>query len=249
MALNSSFPIVETGNNSPHGEMFRLVYNKEILLDACEDPVWGGLVAPIGAVPYWYFPALLVDGPQPFSGTFPPAAPRAATHVAEAYIPVAGLTPGHFPVTPVVPNTGAHQNNLGVCSYAAMGVGQYNVDACGDEVGMKIGMPAGVVVCDNVAGAPMAITGSWPDACDHDACGDHVDWLDRLYIVKTRGIVQARVDGLCDAIAVGNYLEGQAGSWDLILDAANANEGTFIALEAAVVDNRMIWVMCVNLVY
>ncbi len=219
MALNASFPIVEEGNGSPHGEVFRLVYNHTI--DACLTVV----DIPMSGVPYWDF-ARLVSDQYPFGVTLPPAAPIAATAVGEAYVVVAaGL--GGFPV-------GGHQDNQGVVEYAAVGVNQL---AGQDTALTKIGMPAGVVVMDDLG----TVTHGYP--------GNFESYLDLLYMVKTRGIVQVRVDALCTNIAIGDYLEGVAGSWDLVTDAANANEGTFIALEATALDNTSIWVDIVNVNY
>ena len=224
MALNASFPIVEEGNGSPHGEVFRLVYNHTI--DACLTIV----DIPMSGVCYWDFARLVADQ-YPFGIALPPAAPVAATAAAEAYVAVAaGL--GGFPV-------GGHQDNQGVVEYAAVGVCQYEAQVA-DSLA-KIGMPAGIVVVDNLT----AMTHGYP--------GVFETYVDRMYMVKTRGIVQALVDGLCNGvatpIAVGDYLEGNPGSWDLIPDAANINEGTFIALETTALDNTRIWVDIVNVNY
>ena len=219
MAINASFPIVEEGNGSPHGEVLRCVYNHTI--DACLTVV----PIPMSGVPYWDFGRLVADQ-YPFGIALPPAAPRSAILPTEAYVvPAGGL--GGFPV-------GGHQDNNGVVEYAAVGV---NLLSGLNGVLTLIGLPAGVVVVDNLT----AITYGYPAAFNI-----HVD---RLYMVKTRGIVQVRVDGLCTNIAVGDYLEGVIGSWDLVIDAANTNEGTFIALEASAVDNDTIWCMITNVNY
>ena len=224
MALNASFPIVEEGNGSPHGEVFRLVYNHTI--DACLTVV----DIPMSGVPYWDF-ARLVSDQYPFGVTMPPAPPIAATAVSEAYGVIAGGL-GGFTVT-------AHQDNQGVVEYAAIGVAQYETQVAASLT--KIGMPAGVVVMDDLG----AVTHGYP--------GNFGDYLDLLYMVKTRGIVQVLVDGLCNGVAtpitVGMYLEGNAGSWDLIPDAFNINEGTFIALEQTALDNTRIWVDIVSVNY
>lgn len=224
MAINASFPIVEEGNGSPHGEVFRLVYNHTI--DACLT------VVPItmSGVCYWDFLRLVADQ-YPFGGTAPPAAPIAATAMSEAYGVIAGGL-GGFTQT-------AHQDNQGVVEYAAVGVCQHEAQIAASF--SKIGMPAGIVVVDNIT----AITHGYP--------GVFETYVDLMYMVKTRGIVQALVDGLCNGvntpITVGQYLEGNPGSWDLIPDAANANEGTFIALEGTALDNTRIWVDIVNVNY
>ena len=233
MAIDASYPIVEEGQNSPHGEMFRCVYNQKV--DACTQ-----LVPPMSAVFYWDFGRLVCDQ-QPFgpSGSPIPAAPTAATAAAELYAAATG-----FPL-------GGHQDNNGSCEYAAIGVTMLG-DPHQDSAEM-IGMPAGIVVVDNLAGAPNAMTSHWPYNFYATPVGLLHGILDGLYIVKTRGIVQALVDGLCNGVAtpitVGMYLEGNPLSWDLIPDAANANEGTFIALEGTALDNTRIWVMLVNIAY
>lgn len=234
MALNASYPIVEEGQNSPHGEMFRCVYNHTI--DGCLLQT----TIPIGGVPYWDFLRLVSDQ-QPWgrSGTPVPAAPIAATAAAELYAAATG-----FPIT-------GHQDNQGVVEYAAIGVHQ---DETAVEAAFTLqGMPAGVCVVANLAGAPNAMSSHWPFNFDYDACGlkktKAHSQLDKLYIVKTRGIVQVRVDALCTNTTVGAYLEGVVGSWDLIVDAANTNEGTFVALEVTALDNTMIWCMLVNIAY
>ena len=235
MALNASYPIVEEGQNSPHGEMFRCVYNHTI------DDCLGQNVIPIGGVPFWDF-ARLVSDQQPFgrSGSPIPGPPIAATAAAEAYVAATG-----FPIT-------SHQDNQGVVEYAAIGVHQYETTV---EAALTLrGMPAGVCVVNNLAGSPNAMSSHWPFNFDYDACGlkKAKIWsqLDKLYMVKTRGIVQARIDGLCSGgPIVGDYLEGHAGSWELVEDAANTNEGTFISLEVITTDDTMGWVMIVNVAY
>lgn len=227
MAFRSGYPLIEEGNDSANGEMFRCVFNHTI--DACLDQV----VMPVGGVCYWDFLRLLADF-RPWGVTGPaPAAPRAALNAAELYAALTG-----FPL-------GGHQDNMGSVEYAAIGVHQYETAV--QAALTKIGMPAGICVINNLAGAPNAMSSHWPSEFLQ---ATPATFLDKLYMIKTRGIVQARVDALCTNTAVGNYLEtAGAGSWELIVDAANANEGTFIALEVAAIDNTMIWVMCVNVVY
>ena len=217
MAVNSSFPILESGNNSSHGEMFRLVYEKDACLDAVSTTA-------VGSVLYWAWNVPVVDGPQPISGTFPPVAPTAATNANELYAAATG-----FPTT-------AHQQNNGTCSYGLMGVSQLNTNTT------KIGLPAGIVVVNDYAGSNTAMTRQW------ESVATAAEQLG-LVLVKTRGIVQALVDGTTD-VAVGDYLEGTNGQYYLIQDAGNGNEGTFIALEARTTNSAdMMYVCCINLVY
>lgn len=223
MAIDASFLVIETGTNSPHGEMFRFVYNFES--DACgdENPM------PLGAVCYWDFSQLVSEQGPPGS-PMAPAAPIAATNALELYTAInytAGV--GGFPST-------AHQCNNGVCEYAAVGVAQYEAQ----RAYVKLGMPAGIVVIENANLLAMVYYISGVGG---------IGTPQRCYIVKTRGIVQALVYGDTD-IAVGDYLEGTANQWYLIRDAANINEGTFLALEAeTAAAASLIWVMPTNVVY
>lgn len=213
MAVQHSFsPFIE--NESPHGERYRMVMEK----DLCLDPV-AAATCPVGSPLYWAYDVPVVAGPIPFAvGSFPPNAPRAATNAAELYAAATG-----FPIT-------AHQTNMGTSSYAMFGVAVLGVA----NTGTDIALPAGIVVINDVA----AITYGYPDGYAADIAG--------LRIVRTRGVVQARADGTA-AILVGSYLEGVAGAYNLILDAANANLGTFKSLEAyAVAAVAMIWVECVH---
>jgi len=222
MAVQHSFsPFIE--NEAPHGERFRLVMEK----DACLDPV-AFATCPVGSPLYWAWAVPVVDGPIPFSGTFPPNAPRAATNAAELYAAATG-----FPVAT------AHQRNMGDCSYAMFGVALLNTatPAQGDSQNTQIELPAGIVVVNNVG----AMTYGYPDGYD--------DYITGLRIIKTRGVTQALVDGTTD-VAVGNYLEGVTGAYNLVLDAANANVGTFIALEARTTNSvDMMWVCCIGVSY
>ena len=218
MAVQHSFsPFIE--NESPHGERIRMVLEKDICLDPVAFATCG-----VGSVLYWAWAVPVVDGPIPFSGTFPPNAPRAATNAAELYAAATG-----FPL-------GAHQSNMGTASYAMFGVAQLNTatPAQGDTQNTQIELPAGIVVVNNVG----AMTYGYPAGYD--------DYITALRIVRTRGVVQARANGAA-AIVVGDYLEGGAGVYNLIVDAANANLGTFKSLEAyAVAAVAMIWVECVH---
>ena len=216
MAVQHSFsPFIE--NEAPHGERFRMVMEK----DLCLDPV-AFATCPVGSPLYWAWETPVVDGPIPFSGTFPPNAPRAATNANELYAAATG-----FPVAT------AHQRNMGDSSYAMFGVAQLNTD----NTGTNINLPAGIVVVNNVG----AMTYGYPAAYD--------DYITALRIIRTRGVVQARVDGNA-AIAVGDYLEGVNGTYYLVVDAANVNVGTFIALEAYAVNATiMIWVTCIGVSY
>lgn len=215
MAVQHSFaPYIE--NESPHGERYRMVMEK----DLCLDPV-AFATCPVGSPLYWAYDVPVVDGPIPFSGTFPPNAPAAATAAAELYAAATG-----FPL-------GAHQSNMGTASYAMFGVALLGVA----NTGTNIHMPAGIVVINNVA----AMSYGYPAAYD--------DYITALRVVRTRGVVQARTNGNA-AIAVGDYLEGGAGVYNLIVDAANANIGTFVALEAYAVNAvAMMWVNCVGVSY
>ena len=216
MAVQHSFsPFIE--NEAPHGERFRMVMEK----DACLDPV-AFATCPVGSPLYWAWETPVVDGPIPFSGTFPPNAPRAATNANELYAAATG-----FPVAT------AHQRNMGDSSYAMFGVAQLNTA----NTGTNIHLPAGIVVINNVG----AMSYGYPSG--------YADYITALRVVRTRGVVQARVDGNA-AILVGSYLEGVNGTYYLVVDAANANVGTFIALEAYAVNATiMIWVTCIGVSY
>jgi len=213
MAVQHSFsPFIE--NESPHGERYRMVYEK----DACLDPV-AFATCPVGSPLYWAYAVPVVDGPIPFSGTFPPNAPRAATNALELYAAATGF-----------PEATSHQKNMGTASYAMFGVANLGVA----NTGTDITLPAGIVVINNVG----AMTYGYPAAYDALITG--------LRVVRTRGVVQARANGTA-AILVGSYLEGGAGVYNLILDAVNANLSTFKSLEAyAVAAVAMIWVECVH---
>lgn len=216
MAVQHSFsPFIE--NEAPHGERFRMVMEK----DLCLDPV-AFATCPVGSPLYWAWDVPVVDGPIPFSGTFPPNAPRAATNANELYAAATG-----FPVAT------AHQRNMGDSSYAMFGVALLGVA----NTGTNIHMPAGIVVINNVG----AMSYGYP--------AGYADYITALRVVRTRGVVQARANGT-GAIAVGDYLEGGAGVYNLIVDAANANIGTFVSLEAyAVAAVAMIWVTCIGVSY
>lgn len=213
MAVGHSFaPFIE--NESPHGERFRMVME----LDFCSDPV-AVATCPVGAPLSWAYTYSVVDGPIPFSGTFPPAEPVSATAAAELYAAATG-----FPL-------GAHQANLGSCSYAMFGVAQLGVAS----MGTSAALPAGIVVVNDVG----AITYGYPSQITASIPG--------LRIIKTRGVVQALVNGTTD-VAIGNLLEIATGTYSLVLDAANLNEGTFVALSARTANSiAMEWVELVGL--
>jgi len=215
MAVQHSFsPFIE--NEGPHGERYRMVLEK----DACFDPV-AFATCGVGSVLYWAYTTPVVDGPIPFSGTFPPALPRAALNAAELYAAATG-----FPAT-------AHQNNMGTSSYAMFGVSQLNTT----DLGTEIALPAGIVVINDVG----AMSYGYPAA--YEAAGGGVEGL---RIVRTRGVVQALVDGTTD-VAPGNFLEGVNGAYNLILDAANINLSTFKCLETYVANAvAMVWVECLH---
>jgi len=187
--------------------------------DACFDPVAFGTCL-VGSVLYWAYEVPVVAGPIPFGvvAPFPPNAPRSARVAAELYAAATG-----FPAT-------AHQNNMGTSNYAMFGAAVLGVA----NIGTDIALPAGIVVINNVG----AMNYGYPAGYD--------DYITALRIVRTRGVVQALVDGNAD-VAVGDYLEGSAGLYNLILDAANANLGTFKSLEAYVTNAvAMSWVECVH---
>ena len=214
MAVQHSFsPFIE--NESPHGERYRMVMEK----DLCLDPV-PVATCPVGSPLYWAYDVPVVAGPIPFGvvAPFPPNAPRAATNALELYAAATG-----FPAT-------AHQNNMGTSNYAMFGAALLGVA----NTGTDLALPAGIVVINDVA----AMTYGYPDSYEAGIAG--------CRIVRTRGVVQARANGTA-AILVGSYLEGGAGVYNLILDAVNANLGTFKSLEAyAVAAVAMIWVECVH---
>jgi hypothetical protein len=212
MAVQHSFsPFIE--NEAPHGERYRMVYEK----DACFDPV-AFATCGVGSVLYWAYTRPVVDGPIPFSGTFPPALPTAALTATELYAAATG-----FPIT-------AHQTNMGTSSYAMFGVSQLNTAGLGTE----IALPAGIVIINNVG----AMSYGYPVAYDALITG--------LRVVRTRGVVQALVDGTTD-VAPGDFLEGVNGAYNLVLDAANANLSTFKCLETYIANAvAMVWVECVH---
>lgn len=212
VAQHSFGPFIEW--DGPHGERFRMVLEK----DACLDPVAFATCA-VGSPLSWAYAVPVVDGPQPFSGTFPPAAPTAATAAAELYAAATG-----FPA-------GAHQANSGTCSYAMFGTAQLGTANCGTNAAC----PAGIVVVNDVG----AVTYGYPDNVEAEIAG--------MRIIKTRGIVQALVDGTTD-VAVSNLLEIANATYSLVLDAVNANEGTFVALEARTLNSiDMMWIEIVNI--
>jgi hypothetical protein len=125
---------------------------------------------------------------------------------------------------------GAHQNNLGTCSYAMFGTAQLGTNNCTTLAAC----PAGIVVVNDVG----AITYGYPDVVEAEIAG--------LRIIKTRGVVQALVDGDDVDAAVGSLLEINTGTYNLVVDAANANEGTFVCLEANAGVAARRWVEIVN---
>jgi hypothetical protein len=210
-----------------HGERFRLVYNFENDDDspAVHDPI------PIRGVAAWS-PVFPVWDSQPFEGTFPPAAPRAAANALEVYTaPVAPLQLGNMPATghqtyagiTVGGWVGATQSGAwsGVSSYSMGGVGQFVAGA--DALGTLIEMPAGVCVFQYVGR-------TWP------FIGTTALETQRLHWLKTKGIVQVLVDATAQApVAAGNWLQMVTASWNLGLAASwNTQIGNFWALEAVV---------------
>ena len=217
MAVQHSFsPFIE--NEAPHGERFRMVM--ELEKDACLDlqPV-AFATCGVGSVLYWSYNFPVVDGPIPFSGTFPAALPTAALTATELYAAATGF-----------PEATSHQKNMGTSSYAMFGVSQLNTTGLGTE----IALPAGIVVINNVG----AMSYGYPAGYD--------DYITSLRIIRTRGVVQALVNGTTD-VAPGNFLEGVNGAYNLVLDAANANLSTFKCLETYVANAvAMVWVECVH---
>ena len=223
-----------------HGERFRLVYNFENDDDspAAQDPI------PIRGVAAWS-PVFPVWDSQPFEGTFPPAAPRAAANALEVYTaPVAPLQLGNMPNTGHQTYAGisvggapATQSGAwsGVSSYAMGGVGQFVAGA--DALGTVVEMPAGVCVF-RFAGR------RWP------FIGTTTAETQRLHWLKTKGIVQVLVDAEAEGIIVGSWLSMQTASWNLIVVASwNTQIGNFWALEAAAANAVPIYTWIVGVDY
>jgi len=225
-----------------HGERFRLVYNFEDDDDspAAQDPI------PIRGVAAWS-PVFPVWDSQPFEGTFPPAAPRAARNAAELFTPpVAPAQLGSFPAATAHQTyagvtvggwVGATQSGAwsGVVSYSMGGVGQFVADV--DALGTLVEMPAGVAVF-RFAGR------NWPFV------GTTAAETQRLHWLKTKGIVQVLVDAEEQNIAVGDWLQMQTASWNLIFAASwNTQIGNFWSLEVSVLNADPIWVWLVGIDY
>ena len=223
-----------------HGERFRLVYNFENDDDspAAQDPI------PIRGVAAWS-PVFPVWDSQPFEGTFPPAAPRAARNALEVFTPpVAPLQLGDMPATGHQTYAGitvgaqpATQSGAwsGVSSYSMGGVGQFVQGA--DALGTLVEMPAGVAVFRYVGRR-------WPFVGTTRAETQRLHWL------KTKGIVQVLVDSVEQNIAVGDWLSMQTASWNLIFAASwNTQIGNFWALEASVLNADPIYTWLVGIDY
>jgi len=149
--------------------------------DACLDPVAVATCA-IGSPLSWAYAVPVVDGPQPFSGGFPPNAPTAALNAAEAYAAATG-----FPL-------GAHQNNLGSVSYAMFGAAQLGQANCGTIAAC----PAGIVVVNDVG----AITYGYPDVVEAEIAGlalcltQPMPTRGRLWHLKRERLTQSTTCGL-----------------------------------------------------
>ena len=79
----------------------------------------------------------------------------------------------------------------------------------------------------------------------YEAAGGGVEGL---RVIRTRGVVQALCNGGNVDLAVGSLLEINTGTYGLIVDAVNANEGTFVSLEVyAAAPLVMCWVDIVNI--
>ena len=227
-----------------HGERFRLVYNFENDDDspAAQDPI------PIRGVAAWS-PVFPVWDSQPFEGTFPPAAPRAARNALEVFTPPAappapqlGDMPstGHQTYAGITPVIGgpATQSGAwsGVSSYSMGGVGQFVQGA--DALGTLIEMPAGVSVFRYVGRR-------WPFIGTTEAETQRLHWL------KTKGIVQLLVDAEQQNIAVGDWLSMQTASWNAIFAVGGfaTQIGNFWALEASVLNADPIYTWIVGVDY
>lgn len=226
-----------------HGERFRLVYNFENTDDSPEvhDPI------PIRGTAAWsaLFP---VWDSLPFEGTFPPAAPRAASNVLEVYTPPAAVP---APQLGQMPSTG-HQTYAGigvggvaqhsgawsgVVSYSMGGVAQYTANDRTYET--RLELPAGVCVFQFTQR-------NWPFVGTTSAETQRLHWL------KTKGVVQILTDADDSAarIIVGDWLQMQTGSWDVIYAASwNTQIGNIWALETSIALNYPIYVWLVGMDY
>lgn len=205
----------------PHGEAFRFVYNHS------SDTAGLQLTIPIGGVPAPDFVNLCWDD-QPFGLNFPPGPVRAAINAAELFaignVPRFGTVP-----TLNAPNT-AHQSDKGIVSYTQAGV--VRQEAAWPKTAIMQRHPMGVCVWEWNA------FGQNQDVPDYVTAAE----AERLYVLKVKGIAQALVDADAENITTGDYLEMQNASFNLVLDAADANRGTFFALEVVTTDNTRIWV-------
>lgn len=225
-----------------HGERFRLMYNFTNTDDSppVHNPIpIRGVAACSSIFPVW-------DN-QPFGIAFPPAAPRAAANAAEVFTaPVAPLQLGSFPNTGhqtyagITVGAGAAMQSgawSGIVSYSMGGVAQYT--AQDTTFGTLIELPAGVCVFQ-FAGR------TWPFV------GTKVAETQRLHWLKTKGVVQVLVDAddSADAIAVGDWLQMQTASYNLVVAGSwNTQIGNFWSLEAATAPATPIWVDIVGVDY
>jgi len=227
-----------------HGERFRLVYNFES--DDDSPPVH--VPVPIRGTAAWsaLFP---VWDDQPFGIAFPPAAPRPAANALEVYTPPAVVPApqlGSFPSTGhqtyagiTVAGGAALQSGAwsGVVSYSMGGVAQYT--AADRVYETRLELPAGVCVFQFTQR-------NWPFVGTSQAETQRLHWL------KTKGVVQVLVDAddSADAIGVGDWLQMQTASWNLIVAASfNTQIGNIWALEAATAAATPIYVWLVGIDY
>ena len=211
-------------DNGPHGECFRFVYNHSSEVTGVQIPI------PISGVPAPDIVNLVWDD-QPFGGNFPPGPPNPSAAANEVFGGVAAV-PRFGRVGPAVK---AHQDDKGVVYYTQAGV--VRQEARWPKTAVMQRHPMGVCVYEYRAyGQNQPL----PDYVEEEEG-------ERLYVLKVKGIVQVLVDAEQNNITVGDHLEMQPASFNLILDAIDANRGTFIALENCVTDATRIWAWIVGL--
>lgn len=203
----------------PHREAQSFVYNHTTDVEGNQVPMY------VGAVPAPDLVNLCWDD-TPMGNSFPPAPVTAAAAAAEAYGGVGAVS--RFPA-------GAHQTDKGVVYYTPAGV--IRQEAAWPKNANMQQLPMGVCVYEfdpNLDDVPPEV--------EHEEA-------ERLYHLKVKGIVQVRVDAAQANIAIGDFLEMQNGSFDLVVDAVNGNIGTFMALEACTTDDTYIWCWIVGVDY
>lgn len=210
----------------PHGEAQRFVYNHTSELDGTQ------IVIPIGGVPVPDFVNLVWDD-QPMGNSFPPAPVTPAAAAAEAFGGL-GAVPRFGPLAPAA--NVAHQTDKGIAYYSPAGV--IRQEARWNKNAIMQRYPFGVNVYEFDA-----TMDDIPPGVDEDEAA-------RLYHLKIKGIVQARVDAAQANITTGDYLEVQNGSFNLVVDAADLpNVGHIHALETANADDVLIWVWLAGIDY